>query len=206
LMLSQGVPMLAGGDEFSRSQMGNNNCYCQDDTLTWYDWKLDEPRKRLLEFTSRLIELRKNHPNLHRRKFFQDRKIRGSVVRDISWHGTDGNEIPEEAWNETWNRSLALMLNGKTLGVMDDEGQAVVDDSFLLLVNAADQGVEYVLPAVPDNSPWRQVLDTENVDDPFTDAEVGEKVIVGGRAVRVYSDCKGEIEKEPARPKPAKTL
>ena len=206
LMLSQGVPMLAGGDEFSRSQMGNNNCYCQDDTLTWYDWKLDEPRKRLLEFTSRLIELRKNHPNLHRRRFFQDRKIRGSVVRDISWHGTDGNEIPEEAWNETWNRSLALMLNGKTLGVMDDEGQAVVDDSFLLLVNAADQGVEYVLPAVPDNSPWRQVLDTENVDDPYTDAEVGEKVIVGGRAVRVYSDCKGEIEKEPARPKLAKTL
>ena len=206
LMLSQGVPMLAGGDEFARSQMGNNNCYCQDNGLTWYDWKLDEPRKRLLEFTSELIQLRKDHPNLHRRRFFQDRTIRGSVVRDISWHGTDGNEISDEVWNDGWSKSIGLMLNGKTLGVMDEEGHPVVDDSFLILVNAADEGVEYVLPPPPDKTPWRQVLDTESVENPFCEGKVDAKVIVGGRAVRVYSDCPEEVAKTPARPKLARTL
>jgi isoamylase len=204
LMLSQGVPMLAGGDEFSRSQMGNNNCYCQDDELTWYDWKLDEPRKRLLAFTSKLIQLRKDHPNLHRRRFFQDRKIRG--VADIAWYGTDGNELSDQAWGEAWNRSIALMLNGKTLGVMDEEGAPVVDDSFLILVNASDQGVEYVLPKPPAKTPWHQVLDTENIEDPFHEATVEDKVIVGGRAVRVYSDAVKEQTESGSRKKLAKTL
>jgi isoamylase len=204
LMLSQGVPMLAGGDEFSRSQMGNNNCYCQDDELTWYDWKLDEPRKRLLAFTSKLIQLRKDHPNLHRRRFFQDRKIRG--VADIAWYGTDGNELSDQAWGEAWNRSIALMLNGKTLGVMDEEGAPVVDDSFLILVNASDQGVEYVLPKPAAKTPWHQVLDTENIEDPFHEATVEDKVIVGGRAVRVYSDAVKEQTESGSRKKLAKTL
>jgi isoamylase len=206
MLLSQGVPMLLGGDEFGRSQRGNNNCYCQDNELTWYDWKLDEPRKRLLEFTSRLIKMRKDHPNLHRRRFFQDREIRGSVVRDIAWYGTDGNELSDEAWSEAWNRSIGLLLNGQTLHVMDDEGRPVEDDSFLILVNAAEQGVEYVLPDPPNGNPWRQVLDTENVENPFNDAAVEGKVILGGRSIRVYSDCTEEIAKAPVRYKLTRTL
>jgi glycogen operon protein len=206
LLLSQGVPMLSGGDEFARSQMGNNNCYCQDDELTWYDWQLDAPRKRLLEFTAKLIQLRKDHPNLHRRKFFQDRTIRGSVVRDIAWYGTDGKEISDEVWSDVWNKSIALMLNGKTLGVMDEEGDPVVDDSFLILVNASDQGVEYILPEPPDKSPWHQVLDTENIEDPFSESSVEDKVIVGGRAVRVYRDGIGESSNAQAKKRLAKTL
>jgi isoamylase len=206
LMLSQGVPMLLGGDEFARSQRGNNNCYCQDDELTWYDWNLDEPRKRLLEFTSKLIKLRKDHPNLHRRRFFQDRVIRGSVVRDIAWYGTDGQEISDDAWTQGWNRSIGLMLNGQTLQVMDDEGHPVVDDSFLILVNAAAEGVEYVLPAPPDGNPWRQVLDTENVENPFSEAAAEEKVILGGRSIRVYSDCNEDKDKSLVRSKLARTL
>jgi isoamylase len=205
LMLSQGVPMLSGGDEFARSQMGNNNCYCQDNELTWYDWKLDAPRQRLLEFTSKLIQLRKDHPNLHRRRFFQDRKIRGSVVRDILWLGPDGNEVSDDAWSSA-NKSIAVMLNGQTLGVMDEEGAPVVDDSFLILVNASDQGVEYVLPSPPNKTPWRQVLDTESIMDPFCAAEVPARVIVGGRAVRVYSDGQDEVVGVPGRHKLAKTL
>ena len=206
LMISQGVPMLAGGDEVARSQRGNNNCYCQDNELTWYDWTLDEPRKRLLEFTSRLIQLRKDHPNLHRRRFFQDRQIRGSMVRDVGWHGTDGKEVSDEAWSEEWSKSIALMLNGTTLGVMDEEGQPVVDDSFLILVNAAEQGVEYVLPEPPNKSPWRQVLDTENVENPFCETKADAKVIVGGRSVRVYSDCPEEVAPTVVRHKLARTL
>ncbi len=193
--------MLLGGDEFARSQRGNNNCYCQDDELTWYDWNLDEPRKRLLEFTSKLIALRKDHPNLHRRRFFQDREIRGSVVRDIAWYGTDGKELSDDAWSEGWNRSIGLMLNGQTLQVMDDEGHPVVDDSFLILVNAAAEGVEYVLPEPPDGNPWRQVLDTENVENPFCEGAAEPKVILGGRSIRVYSDGAEEAETKPVRSK-----
>jgi glycogen operon protein len=205
LMLSQGVPMLLGGDEIARSQGGNNNGYCQDNEVSWYEWQLDDAGKRLLKFTSQLIQLRKDHPNLHRRRFFQDRKIRGSIVRDVAWYGTDGKELPEEAWSEAWSKSIGVMLNGKTLGVMDDDGEPVEDDSFLIVVNAGDQGVEYVMPEPPNKSSWHQVLDTENVDDPFSVAQVGEKVILGGRSVRMYSDGE-EAVPTAVKHRPAKTL
>jgi len=190
LMLSQGVPMLTGGDEVGRSQRGNNNAFCQDNELTWYDWNLDAPRRRLMEFTSKLIELRKSHPNLHRRRFFQDRTIRGSVVRDIAWYGPDGNEASEESWNSGWSKSLGLMLNGKTLNVMDDNGDPVEDDSFLILVNASHEGVEFTLPSPPNGNPWLCVLRTENIEDPFAHVKLGDKIIVGGRALAVLSDGK----------------
>ena len=194
LVLSQGVPMICGGDEVGRSQRGNNNGYCQDNELTWYDWKLDPPRQRLMEFTSKLIQLRKNHPNLRRRKFFQDRTIRGSVVRDIAWFGTDGEEFREEDWNTGWQRSLAFMLNGKTLGVTDEDGVPVTDNSFLFMVNAAADGVEFALPPSPGKTPWTQVLDTQNIDDPFAESDIGDKVILGGRSFRVFCDGKAKVE------------
>jgi isoamylase len=190
LLLSQGVPMIHGGDEFARSQRGNNNGYCQDNELTWYDWKLDEARVRLMEFTRKLVKLRLTHPNLHRRKFFQDRTIRNSVVRDIAWFGADGNEMPESAWTTEWTRSMGVMLNGKTLQVSDENGDPLQDDSFLILVNASHEGVEFTLPPFPNGSPWRLVMDTENIDDPFKNAKVGKKVIVGGRSMMVFSDGK----------------
>ena len=188
LILSQGVPMLCGGDEIGRTQKGNNNGYCQDNEISWYQWELDEPRQRLLEFTSRLIQLRKEHPNLHRRKFFQDRVIRGSVVRDIAWYNNDGGEFSDEHWNTDWARSLAVLLNGKTLAISDEEGRPIVDDSFLILVNAASHGVEFVLPDSPSGTAWIHVLNTENIEDPFAAADVGERVIVGGRSLRVFRD------------------
>jgi glycogen operon protein len=188
LILSQGVPMICGGDEFARSQQGNNNGYCQDDELTWFPWDLDDSRHRLLEFTRKLIQLRRDHPNLHRRKFFQDRVIRGSLVRDIAWYSTDGNEFPDESWSTEWNRALALLLNGKTLAITDEDGHPIVDDSFLILINAAAEGVEFTLPSAPAERTWKQVLATENIDDPFAPAEIGEKVIVGGRSLRVFRD------------------
>ena len=199
LMLSQGVPMLHGGDEFGRSQKGNNNAYCQDNELSWFDWQLDERGQRLLEFTARLIQLRREHPNLHRRNFYQDRTIRGSVERDVAWYGTDGKEVSDQAWNESWSKSIAVMFNGQTLNEMDDEGQPVVDESFLIIVNAADQGVEYVLPEPPNQTPWRQVLNTEDGDGPFNEASAEEKVILGGRAVRVYCNDGVDTVKQPAR-------
>jgi isoamylase len=195
LMLSQGVPMLRGGDELARSQKGNNNAYCQDNELTWFNWKLDNERERLHEFTCRLIQLRLSHPNLHRRKFFQDREIRRKgdgtlvrVIKDVAWFNSDGNEFSDEAWSSRWTRAIALLLNGKTLQVTDEDGNWVVDDSFLLLVNASHEGVEFTLPASPSGNPWSQVIDTENIDDPFAEIDVGEKVIAGGRALKLMSD------------------
>ena len=189
LLLSQGVPMISGGDEVGRSQRGNNNAYCQDNEISWQDWKLDEPRKRLLAFTSKLIQLRRDHPNLHRRKFFQDREIRNTegtaVLHDLSWFGADGNFISNEAWSNEWNRSLAIMLNGNTLQVTDDDGVPVVDDTFLLMVNAAHEGVEFTLPATPFGGQWHCLISTENIEDPFATTPVGSKVILGGRSMTV---------------------
>jgi isoamylase len=195
LMLSQGVPMLSGGDEVARSQRGNNNCYCQDNELTWFDWNLDERRERLREFTCELIKLRLAHPNLHRRKFFQDREVRkrvdGSLVRvekDATWFNPDGNEVSDEAWSAEWSRAIALMLNGRTLQASDENGAWIIDDSFLLLVNAADQGVEFTLPESPAGKPWCQILDTENIENPFEKTHSGEKVILGGRSLKLMGD------------------
>lgn len=192
LMLSQGVPMLAGGDEVARSQRGNNNCYCQDNELTWFDWDLDDSRKRLRDFTSQLIQFRLSHPNLHRRKFFQDREIRkkdgNTVIQDIAWYNPDGNQVGDEVWNAGWNRSIGLLLNGQTLQVTNEEGKPVIDDSFLILVNASHEGVEFTLPPPLVGSNWNQVIDTENIDKPFAKVVVDAKVIVGGRSLKLLSD------------------
>jgi glycogen operon protein len=192
LMLSQGVPMLNGGDDIARSQRGNNNCYCQDNELTWHDWNLNESRNRQLDFTGKLIHFRLAHPNLHRRKFFQDREIRkkgeSTVVQDIAWFNTDGNQISDEVWNTAWSKSIAILLNGQTLQVTDDQGAPLMDDSFFLVVNAAQDGVEFTLPSSPSGKPWLQVIDTENVEDPFVKVKVGDTIIVGGRSLKLLSD------------------
>jgi isoamylase len=208
LMISQGVPMLTGGDEVGRSQRGNNNCYCQDNELTWFDWNLDPSRKRLRDFTGHLINLRLAHPNLHRRKFFQDREIRKKgdgtlvrVIKDIAWISPDGNEVPDEAWNAEWSRAIALLLNGRTLQVTDENGDWVVDDSFLVLVNAAHEGVKFTLPASPSGNPWTQVIDTENIENPFGKNLTGENIILGGRSFKLLSD---ELDQSADLPKAEK--
>ena len=185
LILSQGVPLLCGGDEIAHTQSGNNNAYCQDNEISWIDWNLNPEQQRLREFAAKLIHLRLAHPNLRRRKFFQDRVIRGSLERDIAWYNTDGSEFSDEAWNTGWNRALALMLNGKTLGITDEDGHRIIDNSFLILVNAAAAGVEFTLPEAPAGT-WMQILDTESIDDPFAEVAPDALVILGGRSLRVF--------------------
>jgi glycogen operon protein len=146
------------------------------------------------------------HPNLHRRKFFQDREIRkkgdGSLVRvlkDIAWFNPDGNEVSDEAWSSPWSRAIALLLNGKTLQVSDENGEWVVDDSFLILVNAADGGVEFTLPPSPSGNPWCLNIDTENIDDPFAKAVIDEKIILGGRTLKLLCDQLTRDSDQPAQ-------
>ncbi len=130
LMLSQGVPMLHGGDEFGRSKQGNNNTYCQDNELNWFDWGLDDEGQALLAFTRRLIAVRREHPVFRRRSFFQGRPVRGSGVKDILWLRPDGQEMSDDDWNQGIVRTIGMRLAGDGLGEVDDLGQAIVDDTF----------------------------------------------------------------------------
>jgi isoamylase len=180
LLLSQGVPMICGGDEIDRDQHGNNNAYCQDNELSWYDWDLTDRRKALLRFTTKLIALRKKHPNLRRRKFYQDRVIRGSLLKDILWLRPDGEEMTDEEWNAGWVRCIGMMLNGETIGDVDEHGQPVIDTSFLLLLNCHHEHIDFRVPAPPENGKWTVIVDTNEPD-----IEPGSVVVAGGGVVRL---------------------
>ncbi len=165
LLLSQGVPMICGGDEIGRTQHGNNNAYCQDNEISWYDWDLTEQQELLLKFTKRLVQLRKCHPNLRRRKFYQDRSIRKSEVRDILWVRPDGQEMTDEEWGAGWVRCLGVILNGETIDHLDQTGQPLRDDTFLLLLNCHHEEIVFYLPPAPENRPWELVVYTQRADD-----------------------------------------
>jgi isoamylase len=140
--------------------------------MSWLSWNFDERQKALLEFTSNLVALRKAHPNLHRRKFFQDRKISpasvanrqvdGLEVRDITWYRPDGQQMTEEEWQAGWVRCLGLCLSGRTLDDVDRNGQAITDDSFLLCFNPHHKHIQFYLPACAVNHCWQLLLDTRD--------------------------------------------
>ncbi len=182
LLLSQGIPMVCGGDEIGRTQRGNNNAYCQDNELSWYDW--DAVNEGLLEFTRRLIALRREHPVFRRWKWFQGRPLHGAGVEDVGWYRPDGKEMTEAEWNAGHARSLLVCLSGR-LKSLDARGEPVVDDDFCVLFNAAEQGVEFIQPpALP--SGWVKVLDTEAGAWPEPEPPVQEeRIILGGRSIVV---------------------
>jgi glycogen operon protein len=155
LLLSQGVPMVLAGDELGRTQKGNNNAYAQDNEVSWFDWEdIDDD---LLVFTRRLIALRKEHPIFRQRRWFQGRPIRGSV--DIAWFRSDGEEMSEEDFNTSHRRSLGMFLNGKAIQGRDLRGQSVRDDSFLVIMNANAEKIDWKLPSTLDFE-WSVVVDT----------------------------------------------
>jgi isoamylase len=159
LFLSQGVPMLCGGDECGRTQQGNNNAYCQDNEISWTKWVWDEHAERLNHFTSRLIKLRHEHPIFRRPKFFQGRKIRGSGIKDIMWFNPGGTEMEDEEWNTAFVRTLGVMLSGDTIDVRDFYGRPIQDDTFLMLLNAHHETVNFVLPG-QEEFRWELIVDT----------------------------------------------
>jgi glycogen operon protein len=160
LLFSQGVPMICGGDEISRTQRGNNNAYCQDNELSWLDWKLDRRDRELLAFTRLLISLRREHPVLRRRQFFQGRRIRGSEVKDLAWFRPDGKEMTDDDWNQGDVRSLGLRLAGDAIEERDEKGRPILDDTLLVLLNAHHEPLLFTLPAHKRNVRWQMVLDT----------------------------------------------
>jgi len=162
LFLSQGVPMLLSGDEIGRTQRGNNNAYCQDNEISWVDWKLDRPRRELLEFTRNVIRLLKDHPVLRRRHFFQGRRIRGSEVKDLAWFRPDGKEMTDEDWNNPEARCFGLRLAGDAIEELDSRGNRIVDDTLLILLNAYHEAIPFTLPAHRRKVRWEVVMDTHD--------------------------------------------
>ncbi len=163
LFLSQGVPMLTAGDEWARTQQGNNNAYCQDNEISWLDWNLDDEQKALLDFTRELIRFRREHPVFRRPKFFQGRRIRGSEIRDVMWFNPGGNEMTDDEWNSPFVRCLGMLLSGDTIDVQTFEGEPIRDNSFLLLINAHHEPLQFVLPGQK-KVEWQLLLDTASVD------------------------------------------
>ncbi len=158
LLLSQGAPMILAGDEMGRTQGGNNNAYCHDDEISWLDWEHTDDD--LLDFTRRLIALRRDHPVFHQRRWFIGRAIHNTGLGDIAWFAPDGTEMTDEHWAEASARSLAVVLNGAELGSMDDRGDPVHDDVFYLMFNAHHEAVDFTLPRDGWAPCWQVELDT----------------------------------------------
>jgi len=160
LLLSQGVPMLLAGDEVGRTQRGNNNAYCQDNEISWFDWDISwlPENRELLAFTQRLIQIRQQHPTFRRRHFF--RGIHGEGVRDILWFNPDGREIDDDEWTHDYARCLGLYLPGDGLGDWDERGHVLEDDDFLLLFNAHHEEVPFILPVLRENPVFEVLIDT----------------------------------------------
>jgi glycogen operon protein len=152
--------MLCGGDEIGRTQQGNNNAYCQDNELSWLDWRFDRSRRDLLALTRLLIRLRRDHPIFRRRQFFYGRRIRGSEVKDLAWFRPDGKEMSDEDWRDPAARCLGLRLAGDAIEEVDARGERIVDDTFLLLLNAHHEPVPFLLPAHRAGVRWEVLLDT----------------------------------------------
>ena len=164
LFLSQGIPMLAAGDERGRSQQGNNNAYCQDNALSWLDWSLDEERQGLLNFVCRLIRLRRKHPALRRRQFFRGHHVNGGRTKDLTWLRPDGEEMTEVDWHQPFGRVLGMFVAGDAFEEYDERGRRIQDSDLILLFNAHHAAVEFRLPAEPARTRWAVLIDTHYDD------------------------------------------
>jgi isoamylase len=167
LFFSQGVPMLLGGDEFGRTQRGNNNAYCQDNPISWFNWYWDERGTKLFEFVCKLIRLRKENPLLHRRKFFIGKKVLGSDLHDIMWLQPDGAEMDMEDWHNGHTRCIGMFLNGEAMTELDEDGNQIQSDILLVLLNAWWGGLDFRLPELsPQFDYWEVLADTFYPDLP----------------------------------------
>src|SRR6266436_1079278 len=193
LFLSQGVPMLLGGDERGRTQKGNNNAYCQDNEISWFDWNRDEKQNQFLEFTRKLICFRHAHPVFRRPKFFQGRRIRASEIRDVMWFNPGGCEMSEEEWASPFVRCMGMLLSGDTADVLSFEGEPIRDDTFLLLINAHYEPIPFGLPS-KENLEWQLILDTMDPNGFLAEPRKfpsGDDVDMGGRACCLLQLVKG---------------
>ncbi|HEY9266924.1 MAG TPA: glycogen debranching enzyme, partial [Mycobacterium sp.] len=182
LLLSQGVPMIAHGDELGRTQDGNNNVYCQDNELSWIDWASADTE--LMEFARTVSEVRTAHPVFRRRRFFSGEPLDEGGLPDIVWLNPDGTPMTGEDWGSGFAKSIAVFLNGDAIPYMDVRGERVTDASFLLFFNAHHEPIEFTLPPAEYAQSWTPVIDTASAPDEDL-KPAGAAVSVEGRAVLV---------------------
>nr|WKN39713.1 glycogen debranching protein GlgX [Tunicatimonas sp. TK19036] len=162
LILSQGVPMITMGDEYGHSKNGNNNTYCQDNELTWFNWEWTDAQQAFYNFTQHLISIRKASPIMHRRRFFLGRPIRGKDIRDIRWLRTDGKDMTDNDWNTSHVRCLGMLLNGHAMDEVDERGKRITDDVYLLLINSYWEPVPFLFPKKQHlRGTWKILVDTQ---------------------------------------------
>jgi glycogen operon protein len=197
LLFSQGAPMISGGDEIGRTQQGNNNAYCQDNEISWYQWELTKEQKDFFQFTKKVIQFLKANPVLRRRKFFQGRHIRGSEIKDISWFGPTGREMNDEEWNAGFVRCLGMRLAGDAMGEVDKKGNPIFGETLLILLNAHHESIPFVLPAHKKGTRWSLRLDTtfEDLHDMGGMARGGRTYSLQGRSLAVFHLTTGRREK-----------
>ena len=184
LLCSQGIPMICGGDEVARTQQGNNNAYCQDNAISWTNWDLDDSQKDLLEFVSKLIHLRLEHPVLHRRRFFTGREPGDpdDKIPQVEWMDHTGSIMDMEDWSNTHAFSVMIYLNGSDIPEADLYGNQMVDNNFILIFNAHYEPIMFTLPDERYGKKWRLVVDTHNPKGPELNYEAGFAITAQSRS------------------------
>lgn len=184
LLLSQGVPMILAGDEMGKSQGGNNNCYCQDNELTWLNWDWNEQQNAMFDFVRGIIALRKAEPVFRRQKFFQGQSIRGSESSsDVCWIGIDGKQVTDEVWNAGFVKCIGLRLDGKLIGEVNDHGEPIEGDTVLLLLNAHHEEICFMLPTPVEEAYWEPLLDTAQFPGHLSETKGGAQYRIFGRSI-----------------------
>jgi glycogen operon protein len=186
LLLSQGVPMISGGDEIGRTQRGNNNAYCQDNEISWTHWNLTDAQREFLDFTARLIHLRRTQPVLRRRRFFRGRTVRGADVKDIAWLEPSGGEMTDDSWNSSFVRCLGVRLQGDAIDEVDEHGQPITGDTLLVLLNGHHDRIDFIIPEESDALRWTRIVDTTDVNADEVPFEGGVLYPLEGRSVVLF--------------------
>jgi isoamylase len=186
LLLSQGVPMVSGGDELGRSQRGNNNAYCQDNEISWTPWRLSPEDREFFEFTCRVTGLMRSHPVLRRRRFFRGQVVRGSEVRDVMWLAPSGQEMTDLEWNADHVKCLGARLEGGGIDELDEEGQPVVGETLVYLMNAGAEPVDFRLPGFAPGLTWRCLVDTFDATRETGTFNPGQTYPLAERSVAVF--------------------
>ncbi len=190
LFFSQGVPMLSHGDEYGRTQRGNNNAYCQDNDITWINWDWDDTQKELHQFVTELIKIRKNQPVMRRRRYFKGRKIYGKGIRDIRWLNTDGTDMTEEEWNTSYIRCMGMLLNGEHMTEINEIGEIVTDDVLLLLVNSFWEPIPFTLPHEDVHWEWQVLIDTGKELSDIKDTAIRNVYEINARSLVLLKNIK----------------
>ena len=199
LLVSQGIPMICGGDEVMRTQGGNNNAYCQDNEISWTNWDLDDSQQEMLAFVSKMIHLRLSHPVLHRRRFFSGRTPGDPVdkIPQAEWFDHTGSIMDMADWQNTHAFSVMIYLNGSDIPEVDWYGNQMVDNDFILIFNAHYEPIQFTLPDERYGKKWKLVVDTHNPDGPELNYEAGFAITAQSRSfLLLMSDRKPEAERK----------